>query len=139
MPSPPTCSACRRCPYPFSGHRVAEFARRCGMMWSGVHRGSGGTTILTSLRVDVGRVRHERLRVPRLQRERGYALASAALPAHTAVDVVSVHLSLDADERAWASAPGSAPAPDRRLVVAGYSSTRGGRPAVLARRDVRGR
>ena len=86
--------------HPFSGHRVAEFARRCGLMWSGAHRGSGGTTILTSLRVDVGMARHERLRVPRLQRERGYALASVSLPGHTAVDVVSVHLSLDAGERA---------------------------------------
>ena len=85
--------------HPFSGHRVAEFARRCGLMWSGAHRGSGGTTILTSLRVHVGMARHHRLRVPPLQRGRGYALASVSLPGHSAVDVVSVHLSLDADER----------------------------------------
>ena len=106
--------------HPFSGHRVAEFARRCGLMWSGAHRGSGGTTILTSLRVDVGRARHERLRVPRLQRERGYALASVALPGHAAVDVVSVHLSLDADERArHIGAVLGTLAPDGPLVVAG--------------------
>ena len=86
--------------HPFSGHRVAQFAQRCGLMWSGAHRGSGGTTILTSLRVDVAAARHERLRVPRLQRERGYAFASVSLPGHDPVDVVSVHLSLDADERA---------------------------------------
>ena len=106
--------------HPFSGHRVAEFARRCGLMWSGAHRGSGGTTILTSLRVDVGMARHERLRVPRLQRERGYALASVSLPGHTAVDVVSVHLSLDADERArHIGAVLGTLAPDGPLVVAG--------------------
>src|SRR3954451_19120738 len=106
--------------HPFSGHRVAEFARRCGLMWSGAHRGSGGTTILTSLRVDVGMARHQRLRVPPLQRERGYALASVSLAGHSAVDVVSVHLSLDADERV--RHPGAilgTLAPDGQLVVAG--------------------
>jgi endonuclease/exonuclease/phosphatase family metal-dependent hydrolase len=106
--------------HPFSGHRVAEFARRCGLMWSGSHRGSGGTTILTSLRVDVGTARHERLRVPRLQRERGYAVASVALPGHAMVDVVCVHLSLDADERARHTEAilGTLPS-DGPLVVAG--------------------
>jgi len=86
--------------HPFSGHRVAELARRCGLMWSGGHRGSGGTTILTALRVDVRGARHEGLPVGRRQRERGYAVATVALPGGAMLDVVSVHLSLDADERA---------------------------------------
>ena len=86
--------------HPFSGHRVADLARRCGLMWAGGHRGSGGTTILTALRVDVRGARHEGLRVRRRQRERGYAVATVALPGRALLDVVSVHLSLDADERA---------------------------------------
>jgi endonuclease/exonuclease/phosphatase family metal-dependent hydrolase len=106
--------------HPFSGHRVAGFARRCGLMWSGGHRGSGGTTILTSLRVDVAAARHERLPVARMQRERGYAVTSVALPGHAGVEVASVHLSLDADERArHARAILGSLAPGSPLVVAG--------------------
>ena len=32
----------------FGGWRVARFAGACGLHWAGHHRGSGGTTILTS-------------------------------------------------------------------------------------------
>ncbi|PRY62647.1 endonuclease/exonuclease/phosphatase family metal-dependent hydrolase [Knoellia remsis] len=84
----------------FSSQRVAGFARDCGMFWSGRHRGSGGTTIFTSLRVDVVESRHHRLRVARLQRTRGFALARVAVPGREPVAVASVHLSLDAAERA---------------------------------------
>ena len=106
--------------HPFSGHRVADLARRCGLMWAGGHRGSGGTTILTALRVDVGDARHERLRVPRMQRERGYAVSTVALPGHDLLEVVSVHLSLDADERARHAGDVLRTLPsDRPLVLAG--------------------
>lgn len=84
----------------FSSQRVANFARDCGMYWSGRHRGSGGTTIFTSLRVDVVESRHHRLRVAFLQRTRGYALARVAAPGREPIAVASVHLSLDARERA---------------------------------------
>lgn len=84
----------------FSTQRVANFARACGMYWSGRHRGSGGTTIFTSLRVDVVESRHTRLRVAFLQRTRGFALARVAAPGREPVAVASVHLSLDARERA---------------------------------------
>ncbi|KGN38484.1 endonuclease/exonuclease/phosphatase [Knoellia subterranea KCTC 19937] len=84
----------------FSPQRVANFARDCGMFWSGRHRGSGGTTIFTSLRVDVVESRHHRLRVARLQRTRGFALARVAAPGREPIAVASVHLSLDAHERA---------------------------------------
>ncbi|WP_404383261.1 endonuclease/exonuclease/phosphatase family protein [Knoellia locipacati] len=84
----------------FSTHRVANFARDCGMYWSGRHRGSGGTTIFTSLRVDVVESRHQRLRVAFLQRTRGFALARVAAPGREPIAVASVHLSLDARERA---------------------------------------
>jgi endonuclease/exonuclease/phosphatase family metal-dependent hydrolase len=84
----------------FSTQRVANFARDCGMFWSGRHRGSGGTTIFTSLRVDVVESRHQRLRVAFLQRTRGFALARIAAPGREPIAVASVHLSLDARERA---------------------------------------
>jgi endonuclease/exonuclease/phosphatase family metal-dependent hydrolase len=83
----------------FSSFRVAAFAQRCGMYWSGRHRGSGGTTVFTSLRVVVAEARHHRLRVARLQRTRGYAVARVGPPGHEPLVVASVHLSLDAGER----------------------------------------
>lgn len=82
-----------------SSFRVAAFAARCGMYWSGRHRGSGGTTIFTSLRVQVEESRHHRLRVALLQRTRGYAVIRVASPGHPPIVAASVHLSLDADER----------------------------------------
>lgn len=103
-------------------HRVAGFAADCGLYWSGGSHGSGGTTIMTSLRVDAPDSGHARLSVPRLDRERGYAAARVRLPGHRVVSILSVHLSLDADERArhaalvlgstWAAADGA-------LIVAG--------------------
>lgn len=84
----------------FSTQRVANFAQQCGMFWSGRHRGSGGTTIFTSLRVGVVESRHQRLKVARLQRTRGFALARVAAPGREPIAVASVHLSLDAQERA---------------------------------------
>lgn len=83
----------------FSTQRVANFAQQCGMYWSGRHRGSGGTTIFTSLRVDVVESKHHRLKVARLQRTRGFALARVAAPGREPIAVASVHLSLDAHER----------------------------------------
>lgn len=84
----------------FSTQRVMNFARWCGMSWSGHHRGSGGTTIFTSSRVQVVESRHHRLRVARLQRTRGFALARVAAPGREPVAVASVHLSLNTHERA---------------------------------------
>ena len=83
----------------FASWRVSGFAAECGMYWSGRHRGSGGTTIFTSLRVQVAESRHVRLRVRALQRTRGYAVARVALPGHQPLVAASVHLSLDALER----------------------------------------
>ncbi len=82
-----------------SSWRVSAFAAECGMYWSGRHRGSGGTTIFTSLRVHVAESRHHRLRVAALQRTRGYAVARVALPGREPLVAASVHLSLDAAER----------------------------------------
>ena len=104
-----------------ASYRTVSFAARCGLYWSGGHRGSGGTTVMSSLRLDATNVQHLRLKGGgRFQRERGYALSQVRLPGHQSVGVVSMHLSLDADEReAHAAAilealPGHGP-----LVVAG--------------------
>ena len=83
----------------FGSWQVSSFAAECGLYWSGRHRGSGGTTILTSLRVDVRESRHHRLRVATLQRTRGYAVARVAPAGREPLVVASVHLSLDAAER----------------------------------------
>jgi endonuclease/exonuclease/phosphatase family metal-dependent hydrolase len=83
----------------FASWRVSAFAAECGMFWSGRHRGSGGTTIFTSLRVQVAESRHVRLRVRAPQRTRGYAVARVAIPGHQPLVAASVHLSLDATER----------------------------------------
>jgi endonuclease/exonuclease/phosphatase family metal-dependent hydrolase len=83
----------------FSTWRVSHFAAECGMYWSGRHRGSGGTTVFTSLRVQVAESRHHRLRVAALQRTRGYAVIRVAPAGHQPLVVASVHLSLDEDER----------------------------------------
>ena len=84
----------------FSTWRVSAFAAECGMFWSGRHRGSGGTTVFTSLRVQVAETRHHRLRVAALQRTRGYAVIRVGPAGHQPLVAASVHLSLDADERA---------------------------------------
>lgn len=83
----------------FGAWQVSSFAAECGLYWSGRHRGSGGTTILTSLRVHVRESRHHRLRVAALGRTRGYAVARVAPAGHDPLVVASVHLGLDAAER----------------------------------------
>ena len=103
-----------------ASHRIASFAARCGLYWSGGHRGSGGTTIMSSLRMDAADVQHSPLKVARLQRARGYAVSHARLPGHPRVTFVSIHLSLDPGERArHAATVLKALPPDEPLVVAG--------------------
>ncbi len=81
------------------GVRVARFARACSMAWPGGHRGSGGTTILTSPRVRCEQVEHHRLPVRWPDRTRGYAVARVQAPGGGGLVVVSVHLGLRPDER----------------------------------------
>ena len=104
-----------------SSYRTAEFAARCGLYWSGGHRGSGGTTLMSSLRVDATNVQHIALKVGgRFQRQRGYALGRVRRPGYPWVTFVSIHLSLDADERTrHAAALMQALTGDGPLVVAG--------------------
>jgi len=103
-----------------SSNRVASLAALCGLYWSGGHRGSGGTTVMSNLRLDAANVQHFGLSVPRLQRERGYAVSHVRRPGLRSVTFVSLHLSLDADERATHAAKVMQTfAQDEALVVAG--------------------
>jgi endonuclease/exonuclease/phosphatase family metal-dependent hydrolase len=83
----------------FGARRVERFAAACGMHWAGGHRGSGGTTVLTSDRVRVLGSEHLRLPVRWPDRTRGYAVVRVALPGGGELTAVSVHLSLKARER----------------------------------------
>jgi endonuclease/exonuclease/phosphatase family metal-dependent hydrolase len=86
--------------HPFAGHRVGAFADACGLTWSGGGVRSGGTAVLTALRVDQRSAHAARLPVQgRFTRTRGFASAVVAVPGGPEVTVASVHLSLDAKER----------------------------------------
>jgi len=83
----------------FGGWRVRRFATACGLQWTGRHRGSGGTTIFTSDRVQVLEGHHSRLPVRWPDRTRGYAVVRVGVPGGGEVTAVSVHLSLKPGER----------------------------------------
>ena len=119
--------------HPFAGHRVGALADACGLLWSGGGVPSGGTAVLTSLRVDQRSSYAARLPVSgRLARSRGFASAVVAVPGGPAVTVASVHLGLAADERSRHAAmvleqvQASGPAP---YVVAGDLNEPPGGPA----------
>jgi endonuclease/exonuclease/phosphatase family metal-dependent hydrolase len=79
--------------------RLPSFARECGLYWSGGRRGTGGTAILTALRVNVHAVAARRLGVRFPDRTRGYAALDVSLPGTPPLTVVSVHLGLRPEER----------------------------------------
>ncbi|MEO7751961.1 MAG: endonuclease/exonuclease/phosphatase family protein [Terracoccus sp.] len=79
--------------------RLPPFARECGLLWSRRRRGSGGTAVLTAPRVRVHAATTTRLPVRFPDRTRGYAALDLSLPGSPPLTVVSVHLSLRADER----------------------------------------
>ncbi len=82
-----------------AGRRVEGFARRCGLLATGPHRGSGGTTVLVSSRVRLLAAGHRRLPVRWPDRTRGWAEARVGLADGVEVTAVSLHLSLRGDER----------------------------------------
>jgi endonuclease/exonuclease/phosphatase family metal-dependent hydrolase len=85
---------------PLTGHRVGALADACGLLWSGGAERAGGTAIFTSLRVDQRASGAGRLPVSGLlTRRRGYAAGVVGVPGGPSVTVVSVHLSLVAEER----------------------------------------
>ncbi|MDN5795051.1 MAG: endonuclease/exonuclease/phosphatase family protein [Intrasporangium sp.] len=78
---------------------LPAFARACGLYWAGGRRGSGGTAILTALRVHTHRAVTRRLTVRFPDRTRGYAAQLLSVPGAQPLWVASVHLGLRADER----------------------------------------
>jgi endonuclease/exonuclease/phosphatase family metal-dependent hydrolase len=84
----------------FGGHRVGALADATRMLWSGGGESTGGTAVLTSLRVDQRASGAGRLPVGGwLTRRRGYAASVVGVPGGPSVTVASVHLSLDPAER----------------------------------------
>lgn len=85
---------------PLTLHRTARLARETALRHVVGGRGSGGTAVLVSPRLDVRNVEEARLPVAgRLTRTRGYALATLALPQGARLTAVSVHLPLRPQER----------------------------------------
>lgn len=85
--------------HPLSGWRIAGFARRCGLVWSGRTRRLSGTSLMTSRRVVATRAVDHKLPVARWANPRSYTAAQVHVPGERAVTVVSLHLSLLDDER----------------------------------------
>lgn len=85
--------------HPFSGLRIAAFARRCGLRWSGRTRRLSGTGMMTSRRVVASRSVDRKLPVPLRANPRSYTAARVTVTGGRDVTMVSVHLSLLADER----------------------------------------
>ncbi len=79
--------------------RLPAFARACGLWWSGGRLGSGGTAVLSSLRVHVHGHREHRLAVRFPDRTRGFSALEVSPPGGPRLTVASVHLGLRADER----------------------------------------
>lgn len=82
-----------------TNHRIADFARQCGLVWSGRSQRAGQTSVLTNLRTNVLSVTHHRLRTRSWRDSRGVAVTRVAPFGHAPISIASVHLSLDADER----------------------------------------
>lgn len=90
--------------YPGSSYRIADFARRCDLLWSGRTRLVSGTAIMTSLRVIATDSTDRRLPVKRGRGKRSfnprcYTVAQVKRPGGRDATVVSVHLPLFPDER----------------------------------------
>lgn len=85
--------------HPFSDCRIARFARRCGLRWTGRTRRLSGTGLMTSHRVETTDSVDRKLPVARWANPRSYTTAQVRAPGVPGLTVVSVHLSLLADER----------------------------------------
>ncbi|WP_114908211.1 endonuclease/exonuclease/phosphatase family protein [Ornithinimicrobium murale] len=83
----------------FSGWRIAAFARSCGLRWSGRTRRLSGTGMMTSHRIRATDSVDRKLPVARWANPRSYTAAQVTGPSGHDLTVVSVHLSLLADER----------------------------------------
>ncbi|KQX64431.1 endonuclease/exonuclease/phosphatase family protein [Angustibacter sp. Root456] len=120
---------------PLTAHRLRRLARESALRWVSGGRASGGTAVLVHPRLDVVEAAAHRLPVTGwLTRRRGVAAATVATADGARLTVVSVHLSLRAEERVrhvgrvlerWAAQPGP-------LVVAGDLNELPGGPSWTA-------
>lgn len=85
--------------HPFSGWRIAAFARRCSLRWTGRTRRLSGTGMMTSWRVGATDSIDRKLPVAPRANPRSYTVAQVRPPGGADVTVVSVHLSLLQEER----------------------------------------
>ncbi|USQ81673.1 endonuclease/exonuclease/phosphatase family protein [Ornithinimicrobium faecis] len=85
--------------HPFSGWRIARFARSCGLLWSGRTRRLSGTGMLTSSRLESTDSVDKKLPVAPRANPRSYTAAQVRVPGGQDITVASIHLSLLADER----------------------------------------
>lgn len=85
--------------YPGSEYAVSAFARDCDLLWSGRTRLVSGTGLMTALRVTATDSQDRRLRVGLRENPRSYTLTQVRLPEGQRAHVVSVHLSLRAQQR----------------------------------------
>lgn len=85
---------------PLTGHRLRRLARETALRWVGGGRSSGGTAVLVHRRLDVADAAAHRLPVAGwLTRRRGVAGVTVRTSHGARLTVVSVHLSLRAEER----------------------------------------
>lgn len=85
--------------HPFSGWRIARFARSCNLVWSGRTRRLSGTGMMTSIRVVATDSIDKKLPVAPRANPRSYTAAQVRLAGGPDLTVVSIHLSLVEDER----------------------------------------
>ena len=85
--------------HPLSGLRLAWFARRCNLNWSGRTRRLSGTGLMTSHRVEATALVDRKLPVARWANPRSYTAAQVRVPSGRPITVASVHLPLIAEQR----------------------------------------
>lgn len=85
--------------HPFSGLRIEAFARRCNLQWSGRTRRLSGVSMMTSPRVHATAAVDRKLPVAPRANPRTYSACQIRTPGGQDITVVSLHLSLLADER----------------------------------------
>ncbi|WP_151524100.1 endonuclease/exonuclease/phosphatase family protein [Serinicoccus kebangsaanensis] len=85
--------------YPTSEYAISAFARSCDLLWSGRTRMVSGTGLMTALRVTAADSQDRRLAVGLRENPRSYTVTQVRLPEGQRADVVSIHLSLRAEQR----------------------------------------
>lgn len=85
--------------YPGSDYAVTSFAREAGLLWSGRTRWVSGTGLLTGMRLLPTDSRDIRLPVGLRENPRSFTVTRVRSPHGPAITVVSMHLSLRADQR----------------------------------------